>query len=418
MSSVVAIGVSHHSAPLALLEALSVERELVGKHLDDLLAREHISEAVLISTCHRTEVFVVAEKFHGAFKDVRDAFSDLSFLPPERFIDHLSVTYDADAARHLFELAAGVDSVVIGEHEILGQVRDAWEDARAWGSSGPVLNQLFRHAIEVGKRVRTDTAISRSVASVAHAAVIMLDEQIEAWSDQRVVVVGAGSMSRGVAKFIAERSPGSLVVLNRTIERAQELCDEIGARAEALAELDSELAAADVVVCATSSPQLVITTDQVVQATADARRLTLVDLSVPRNVAPEVALLDSVALLGMDELRQFAERGLSERRAELPAVQCIIDEELDRYRSASSARSVAPLITGLRQRADELIALETARFEVRLGGLSPEDRETAEQLVRGVVAKLLHEPTVRLKDSAGTLRGERLVGSLRELFDL
>lgn len=418
MSSVVAIGVSHHSAPLALLEALSVERELVGKHLDDLLAREHISEAVLISTCHRTEVFVVAEKFHGAFKDVRDAFSDLSFLPPERFIDHLSVTYDADAARHLFELAAGVDSVVIGEHEILGQVRDAWEDARAWGSSGPVLNLLFRHAIEVGKRVRTDTAISRSVASVAHAAVIMLDEQIEAWSDQRVVVVGAGSMSRGVAKFIAERSPGSLVVLNRTIERAQELCDEIGARAEALAELDSELAAADVVVCATSSPQLVITTDQVVQATADARRLTLVDLSVPRNVAPEVALLDSVALLGMDELRQFAERGLSERRAELPAVQCIIDEELDRYRSASSARSVAPLITGLRQRADELIALETARFEVRLGGLSPEDRETAEQLVRGVVAKLLHEPTVRLKDSAGTLRGERLVGSLRELFDL
>lgn len=208
-----------------------------------------------------------------------------------------------------------------------------------------------------------------------------------------------------------------IVTVASTAGRAPPPADLVDERWGALEDLPVELASADVVLCATAADEPVLGVGLVSAATG-GRPIVAVDLSVPRNIDPAVGCLDGVALLDMDELTRFAERGLAERRAELPAVQRIVDEELERYRAASSARSVAPIVAALRQRADEVVAHEADRLDARLAALAPADREVAEQFVRGVVAKLLHEPTVRLKDAAGTLRGERLGGSLRELFDL
>lgn len=420
MSSVVAIGANHRSAPLSLLERMALDADRLPKHLDDLLARDHVSEAVVLSTCNRTEIFVVAEKFHGAFRDVRDFLSDLTYLPPDEFTDHLSVSYDADAVRHLFAVTAGLESVVVGEHEILGQVRDAWDVARGRGAAGPVLNLLFRHALEVGKRTRTETAISRHVTSVSHAAVIMATEALDALLDAHVAVVGAGSMARGVVGFVEDASPATLTVLNRTPTRAEELLGQGRGRVRSLSALDAELVGADVVFYATASPLPLLDAERMapVMERRGGRPLLIVDIAMPRNVDPAVGGLGGVTLLDMDDLGRFAERGIDERRREVPAAEAIVDEEVERYRAAASAREVTPLVVELRRRADDLVAAELDRWSSRLDHLDPEAREASEALVRGVVAKLLHEPTVRLKDAAGTLRGERLAGSLRELFDL
>ena len=419
MSTVVAIGATHRSAPLSLLERLTIDDAMLGKYLDDLRARDHVNEAVIVSTCNRTEIFVTAEKFHGAFRDVRDFISDVTFTPPEDFADHLEVTHDADAVRHLFAVAAGLESVVVGEHEILGQVRDAWTAAREAGASGPTLNLLFRHALEVGKRARTETDIARHVTSVSHAAVIMADERLGSIEGRSVAVVGAGSMARGVVDFVTSRRPGSLTVVNRTAERAEALAAGVHEWAT-LDALPPRLADADVVFCATSAAAGVIDAEMVAGALAarGGRPLLLVDIAMPRDVAPEVAELAGVTLLDMEALRDFADRGLSKRRREIPAVEGIVDDEVDRYLAASSAREVAPLIVELRRRGDAVVADELERYSAKLTALDPAHRELVEGLMRGVVAKLLHEPTVALKEAAGSVRGERLVGSLRELFDL
>lgn len=419
MSTVVAIGATHRSAPLALLERLTIDDTLLPKYLDDLVSRDHINEAVIISTCNRIEIFVTAEKFHGAYRDVRDFISDVTFTLPEEFADHLEVSHDADAVRHLFAVAAGLESVVVGEHEILGQVRNAWTTARDAGVAGTTLNLLFRHAVEVGKRARTETDIARHVTSVSHAAVIMADDHVGGLDGRGVVVVGAGSMARGVVDFVSSRSARQMTVLNRTPERARVLAAEVH-HWDGLDELPTCLADADVVFCATSSPASVIDADMVRSAMAEraGRPLLLVDIAMPRDVAPEVAGLDDVTLLDMDGLSAFAERGLSRRRQEIPAVEAIVDDEVDRYLAASSAREVAPLIVELRRRGDSVVADELQRHAAKLAGLDPAQREIVESVLRGAVAKLLHEPTVALKDAAGSVRGERLVGSLRELFDL
>ena len=425
--SVVAVGANHHTAPLALLERMTVDAERMTKCLDDLLSRDHISEAVIVSTCNRTEIFVAAERFHGAYKDVRDFLSDLTFLPPDEFADHLTVSHDADAVRHLFNIAAGLDSVVIGEHEILGQLRTAWETSREAGNSGPTLNLAFRSAIEVGKRARTETSISRHVTSVSHAAVILAADTIGDLEGRSALVVGAGSMARGVVDFLISRGVGHLAVLNRTASRAADLIEphaitsvERSARAGGLSSLSDELVIADVAFCATSSPQSLVGIDMVTDAMArrDGRPLVVIDIAMPRNVELDVADIDGVTLLDMEALAAFAESGLAERRREIPAVDAIVGQELERYETASSAREVAPLIVELRGRADQLVTDEMSRQASKLAAMSPAERDAVEAMVRGVVAKLLHAPTIQLKDAAGTLRGERLAGSLRELFDL
>lgn len=418
--SVVAIGLNHRSVPLELLERTTIDAERLPKVLADLVARPHLSEAVVLSTCNRTEIYVLAEKFHGAYGDVRDTLAEVAFLAPEEFIDHLYVHYDADAVRHLFSVAAGLDSAVLGESEILGQVKSAWDLAQREGTAGASTNLLFRHAVETGKRARTETTISHHTTSISQAAVAMAVDELGHLDGRRVVVLGAGEMGEGMATSLLGAGAGEVVVANRTWDRAVDVADRVGGRPVRLSDLDAVIADADVLLTSTGASSLMVEHADLEAAMAARpdRPLLIVDIAVPRDVDPAAADIDGVTLLDMTDLRRFAEIGLRGRQGEVAAVRRIVEEELARFVDTRSAREAAPLISELRSRGEEIRRVELERYRSRLEHLDERDRETVEALTRGVLAKLLHEPTIRLKDAAGTPRGDRLADAMRDLFDL
>ncbi|HEY8525201.1 MAG TPA: glutamyl-tRNA reductase [Acidimicrobiales bacterium] len=417
--SVVVIGLNHRTAPLDLLERMAVPDGRLPKALHGLCSREHVTEAMVLSTCNRTEVYAVAERFHGAYSDIRNFLGELSYLPPEDFADHLYVHYDSAAASHLLAVTAGLDSAVLGEAEIQGQVKRAWERARDEGAAGPVLNLLVRHALEAGKRARTETGIGRHIASASQAAVAMASARLDGIAGRTVLVLGAGEMGEGMAVALAGAGVGEIRVANRTPSRAEALAERVGGRAVPISDLPAQLAEVDLLLTSTGAGTPMVERDDLapIMATRPERPLLIVDIAMPRDVDAAVAEIDGVTLLDMDDLRAFAAAGLAGRRREVARVEKILNEELDRYLGASSAREVAPTIVALRKRAEEVRAAELARFRPRLDDLEPRQMEAVEALTRGLVAKLLHSPTVVLKDAAGTARGDRLVAALRELFE-
>ncbi|HJP23929.1 MAG: glutamyl-tRNA reductase [Acidimicrobiales bacterium] len=418
--SVVAVGLNHRTVPLDLLERMTVPASRLPKALADLTSRENVTEAVVLSTCNRIEVYAFAEKFHGAYQDIRNFFAETSHVAPEEFSDHLVGLFDGDAARHLFSVASGLDSAVLGEHEILGQVRTSWETAAAEGAVGPVLNPLFRHALEVGKRVRTETAISRNITSVSQAAVAMATDRLGTLEGRQVMVVGAGEMGEGLARALHGGGVASILVANRTWERAVDVAKRLGGTAVRLDDLPRLLPEVDVLLTSTGASSVILEHGDLASVVGEreGRELLVVDIAVPRDVDPAAGEIDGLTLLDMDDLRAFADAGIRERQREVTAVQAIVDAELDRYVDESTARSVAPLVTSLRGRGEDVQKGELERLAARLGDLDERQREAVEALAAGIVGKLLHEPTIRMKDAAGTARGERLAEALRDLFDL
>jgi glutamyl-tRNA reductase len=418
--SVVVIGLNHRTAPLELLERMAIGDGELPKALHDLCTRPNISEALVLSTCNRTEVYAVAERFHGAYSDIRGFLADFSYLPPDEFADHLYVHYDTAAVSHLMSVTAGLDSAVLGESEVQGQVKLAWERARAEGTAGPALNLLLRHVLEAGKRARSETGIARHIASVSQAAVAMAGERLGTIAGKTVLVLGAGEMGEGMAVALAGAGAGRVLVANRTPARAQELAARVGGEPVPLAELPDQLAHADVLLTSTGSRVPVLEQADVapIMAARPDRPLLVVDIAMPRDVDPGVGEIPEVTLLDMDDLRRFAAAGIAERRREVAAVEAILNQEIERYLGATSAREVAPMIVALRQRAEDVRAAELDRFRGRYDDLDPRQLDLVEAVTKGLVAKLLHQPTVVLKDAAGSARGDRLVAALRELFEI
>ncbi len=423
--TVVAIGLNHASAPADVLQEVSLPADTLPKALTELAASPVVTEAVVVSTCNRVEFYVHAERFHDGFRDVRSALSLLAGVAPERFDEHLYVHYHDDAARHLFEVAAGLDSVILGEHEILGQIARSWELAREEGSTGPVLNLLFQRAVEAGKKVRTDTDIGRSTAALPHAAVSLLTERSGSLDGARVLVVGAGEVGTSVAAAMCRKFQlGEVVVTNRTGERAEALAAELGGRTVPFAALAQAVGEVEVIISATGAPSTVIGIDALRagagRLTAEGRRprMVVLDLALPADVPAEARLLDGLDLIDLPQLQDHANRGVELRRSHLGAARGVVDGELDRYRSAASARQVAPLVGSLHTWAEAIRAGELDRYASRLSAMGPEDRAAVEALSRSIVAKMLHQPTVAVKDAAGSAKGERLADALRELFDL
>ena len=415
--SIVVIGLNHRTVPLELLERTTVTAEALPKALHDLVGRPNINEVVVLSTCNRTEVYAVAERFHPAFAEIRDFLCSLAHLAPEDLQPHLYSQHDVAAVAHLFSVAAGLESAVLGEHEILGQVRSAWSVAQQEGTARATLNQLFRQALETGKRARTETGIARSTASVSYAAVEMATERFGSLAGAKVLVVGAGEMGEGIVATLSRTGLGDVVVVNRTYERAVELAERVGGRARPFSALGDALADADVLLTSTGSGSVVIEADVVERATA-GRPLLVVDVAVPRDVDAAVALLPGVTLLDLDDLRDWAARGIAERAAEAAKVGHIVAEEVGRYGEEIAARQAAPLVAQLHEHADGIRQAELERFSAKLGGLDERQRATVEALTRAIVAKLVHEPTASLKRDAGTPRGERNAEAVRDLFDL
>jgi glutamyl-tRNA reductase len=418
--SVVVIGLNHKSASLDLLERMTVDGARLPKALHDLTGRSNLSEAVLLSTCNRTEVYAVAERFHGGFHDVRDFLAELAFLAPEDFSDHLYVHYDEVAVGHLFEVAAGLDSAVLGESEILGQVGAAWDSAREEGAAGATLNLLFRHALETGKRVRTHTGIARGITSISQAAVALAADRLGGLLGTRVLVVGAGEMGEGMAVALADAGATEVLVANRTAEAAVALAGRVGGLALPLTALTGQLAEVDVLLTSTGAQALILEhadVARVMEARA-GRPLLVIDIAVPRDVDPSAADLDGVTLLDMDDIHRFTATSVAGRRREAERARVLVNEAVERYRGEATAREAAPLVASLRDRAEVIRQAEVDRVAGRLAGLDERERDAVEVATRAIVAKLLHEPTVRLKDATGTSRGDRLAESLRDLFDL
>ena len=418
--SVVVVGLNHRTVPLSLLERVTIDDGRLPKALHDVLSHDHVSEAVVLSTCNRTEVYVVAEKFHPAYGDLRTFFSEMAFVAPEELADHLYVHDAEQAADHLFRVSSGIDSAVVGEAEILGQVRRAWEIAQTEGAAGSQLNLLFRHALEVGKRARTETAIGRSVASVSTAAVAMAAERLGSLDGRSILVMGAGEMGEGMVRALASSGVADVRIANRTWENAAELADRVGGRAIRLAELDDSLSQVDLLLTGTGANSMIIEHADLarVMRARDGREILIVDVAVPRDVDPSAGDVPGVTILDMDDLRRFAEAGMAERRREVESVEAMCADELDRWTAVSTAREVAPLVAALHENAETVRLAELERLRSRLGDLDDRQAEAIDALTKGIIAKLLHEPTIRLKDAAGTSRGERLAEALRDLFEL
>ncbi len=411
------MGMNFRSAPLELLEAGTIAE--LPKALAHVVARDHISEAVLVSTCHRTEAYVVAERFHAAQVELGEFFETLTDRPFDQIADALYTRYDAEAAEHLFAVTAGLDSAVIGETEIAGQIKAAAETARVEGSAGPVLNQLFRHALGASKRVRTNTAISRHTASLSHAAVQMATQHLGTLTERSVLVVGAGDMAQSAVVALAAAGPAQVLIANRSRERAVELAGRVDGRVLSLDDLETALAEVDVLLTTTGATSVIVErahVGEVVRQRA-GKPLLIVDLAVPRDVEPTVADIEGVTLFNIDDLARFAEAGRAERRAEVAAARALIADELERYEIESSAREMGPLITQLRAagEASRATAVEQLLASHRF---NEAEREAIVRASQAIVAKFLHTPTVTLKRQAGTATGDRLAQSLRELFDL
>ncbi len=456
---VVVVGVHERDTPLELFEKVAVSERDLPKMLKELTDSPQVSEAVVLSTCMRTEIYAVVERFHDGLSDIegwiRGRTGDSLFGPhglepadpaegerrPEAGGGSFELGgsfvcwYDDAAVLHLFEVAAGIDSPVLGEGEVLRQVRDAAEQARAEQAAGPVLGPLFRHAVEAGKRARTETAIQRGTTSLAHAVVELAADHALGFDGRRVLVIGAGEMGAGIVKALSGRSDltGEVVVANRGADRARSVADLVAGRAVSLDALPDELEVADVVLTSTAAGDVILSRERLepifhrrVRLGRDAQRggalpggkVVIVDAAVPRDVDPAVAGIPGVELLDVEDVRRYAEEQMASRAAEVPAVRTLLAEELERYRTTAAGRLAAPVIAALRDRSEAVRQAELDRYAARLGTMDPADRELVETLTRRLVAKLLHDPTVRVKDAAGSPRGERLAEALRALFDL
>ena len=418
--SLVVVGLNHRTVPVELLERMAVPPSALPKALHGLTQREHLAEVVLLSTCNRTEVYARYTTFHPAVQDVLDFLTDQSAIDPDEITDHLYTYHDDAAVAHLFGVAAGVDSMIVGEAEILGQVREAWLAAEREGTTGQLVSRVFRQAIDVGKRSRTETANGRNPASISSAAVAVAGERLGSLEGRRVLVLGAGDVGEGLAIALAGAGVDEVVVANRTPEHAAALARRVDGRAITLDEVPAELGRADVLLASTAADSVLLERSDFERVMEDrgGRALLVVDVAVPRDVDPGVAQVFGVTLLDIDDLKAFAEQSLQQRRQEIGKVREIITAELDRFRVEHSAREVAPLVAALRDRGESVRAAELERFRGRLDGLDPRARDAVEALTRGIVNKLLHDPTVRVKDAAGSPRGDLYADALVELFDL
>jgi glutamyl-tRNA reductase len=419
---VVLVGTSHRHAPVELRELVAFGSGRAGE-IAATLAGE-AGEAVALSTCNRTELYLACDDSAGALERGAGALATLAGLPAGELEGSLYTLLDEDAVVHLFRVAAGLDSMIRGEGQILGQIRSAYEAAQEADATGPALHRLFRHALRAGKRVRTETGIAENPASVSTAAAELVERVFEDIRGTKVLLLGAGKIGELAALELVARGASGIVVANRSLERAARLAERFGGRATSLEALDDELALADVVVSSTGSAGYLVTAEQVERALAGRRErpVFFVDIAVPRDLEPAINDLSGCYLYDIDDLQRVVSESADGRTEELDRAEAIIADEAEQFRAWQRSRDVVPAITSLRELAETIRAQELARAEPRLGALSPRERRAVESLTTQIVNKLLHLPTVRLKEAAaaptGAADGVHYAEAVRHLFGL
>jgi glutamyl-tRNA reductase len=415
--SVLVVGISHRSAPVSLLEQVTVG---VGENPDvlaDLRAAGPVGEAVVLSTCNRVEVYADSEGFHAGVDAVSDLLARISGVPLDDLKRHLYVHWEGQAVLHLFEVACGLDSMVVGESQILGQLRRAYATARD-GGAGPTLHELFQKALKVGKRAHTETGIDDAGRSLVSVGLERAVEAVGPLEGRRVLVVGAGSMGALAGATLKRAGAGEIVVANRTLDKAEHLAAGLEGRGIGLDELDSALVDADVVVSSTGATGIVVAREVVERAVdkRDGRPLAILDLALPRDVDAEVRELPGVTLVDLASLQEVL--ATTEAGADVEAARGIVTQEVGDFLAWQRAAKIAPTVVALRSRADQVVDAELARLAGRLPELDDTASAEVQATVRRVVDKLLHTPTVRVKELHEAPEGLSYADALRELFGL
>ena len=417
---ILALGVSYRRASVEVLERLAFTGDDDPKAYRRLLEPDAVTEGVLLSTCNRVEVYAHVASYHSGFQELKRFLSESREIAMEDFAEPLYSHYEVDAAEHLFSVAAGIDSVVLGEPQILTQVRQAFARAQAERAVGPMLSALFRGAIRAGRRARAETSISSSPAAFVAAGLDLAERTTGSLRGHPAVVVGAGGMASLAAAELRRRGIGPIRVVSRNLDRARRLAASVEAESDGLDRLAHAIAGADLVASSTGAPQVVIgrrPVEVAMRLRGDRPfGLFFLDLAVPRDVDPSVAELPGMALADLDHIKEeVLLRRPAEPAEEFEAARALVSEEVERFEAWRRAARLAPLIQALRDRGERALAAEVARLGPRLSYLSDRDREIAVALARGVVAKLLHDPIVRLKDRSS---GQGRARALTDLFGL
>jgi glutamyl-tRNA reductase len=420
MSEILALGLSHKTAPLELRERLALtEGRSVGV-LRELTVYDQVREAAAISTCNRTELYLVVADPVEAESQALGALARQSEIRPTELVGHLYSLRGSEAARHLFRVTAGLESMIVGEAEIQGQVKRAYELALVEGATGPILNRLFRGALSAGGRARDETGIGRRGVSISSVAVELAQHTLGDLAERRVLVIGAGETAELVARALVARGVRTVFIANRRYDRAIGLAQRFGGQAVRFDELPAQLETADIAVSATNSPHHIVEHDELEQVmrTREGRALLLVDIAVPRDVDPACREIPGVSLHDVDDVQRIVALNTSGREAEARSAERILDAELERFERWLASLEVVPTISALRERADEIVGRVLAENDPRWESLSERDRERLRAMATAIASRLLHEPTLRLKRSAGSDDAYLYVNALRELFGL
>lgn len=393
------LGVSHRTAPVELRERLDFSSRDVGAAVESLSARSSSAESVVLSTCNRSEIYVVSEDPARAREEIVSFLCEYHQLPSDVFSPHLFAHDDVAAAQHLFRVASGLDSLVVGEPQILGQVKTAFQAASERRCTGPLLNKTFHWAFGVGKRVRRETSLGEGAVSVSFAAVSLARKIFGRLEGRRVLVVGAGEISTLTAQHLRSQGVADIAITSRTTSHAEELAAEVGGRAIAWADLRQAIGNADIVLTATGSQRPIIVREDVeaVLGRTRAEPLFIIDVAVPRDVDPAVGEIEQVFLYNVDDLQGIVQENLARRGAEIARAEAIVEEEVARFTAWQRSRRAIPTVVALRQRFEDIRRAELRRLESRLASLSPEERARVDEVTRLIVEKLLLEPTEQLK---------------------
>jgi glutamyl-tRNA reductase len=420
MSELLALGVSHKTAPLDLRERLSMTEGRAVGALRELTATEGIHEAATISTCNRTELYLIVSDPVEAESTALGVLARQAELRPTELLGHLYSLRGVEGARHLMRVTAGLDSMIVGEAEVQGQVKRAYELALVEGGTGPILNRLFRGALAAGGRAREETGISEKGVSVPSVAVELARRRFGELTERRVLVVGAGETAELVARALVARGVSTVFVANRHYDRAIGLAQRFKGSAVRFEDLPEQLREVDIVVSATNSPHHIVERDDIaaVMEERGGRPLMLIDIAVPRDIEPACREIEGVAVHDIDDVQRIVELNASGRESEATRAEGIIEVELDRFERWLAALDLVPTIAALRERGDEVVRRVLAENENRWESLSEADRSRAEAMAKAIASRLLHEPTLRLRRSAGDEDAYLYVSALRELFGL
>jgi len=415
------LGLNHNTTPIELREQLSLSEDAIRSTLARLACghlTSSIAELVIISTCNRTELYAASS--HMAIAELEAFLSDACGIPAKQFSAHAYQYEDLDTARHLFEVASGLDSLVIGEPQILGQIVRALELSRGQNMAGPVLNRLFQSALHAGKRARTETGISRNPASVSSLAASLAERVVHPIAEAQIVILGAGEMAELAVEALRKRGAKRILVVNRTLERAHAIADRWDAEITTFENLDAALVSADILISSTGAPHTILSAEMVKHSmkARTQRPLVLIDIAVPRDIDSDAANIPHVKLYDIDNLNEKLEGALAERMAEVPQVKSILAEEIKEFAEYMKSLEMIPIISDIRQQAETIRLAMLEKTLRRLPDLTEAERSRIEAMTQALVKQILHAPTNRLRAEAGSSRAPEYAAVVRMLFNL